>query len=324
MYIKKTLATLIAACAATSAGTVLAETGPFNLYGTVEARTVSRDNVDLDSFLDAARLGVKQTIKLDKFDDLRVRYQIEFDLPINKGLATDGTDSGDVSIRKAQINLLGGFGEVIIGRQNHLMAQAKKIDQFKNDSGAFVLGPDRIGNAISYVTPSFNGVNGYVQVIGDVDSDAVGVGGVKDNDLDATTFGVSVVGDMYDVQASYYDVSEDFDSGGVELTSLGGSVSLGSMGVFATYQSDDISGTDMWGAGASYKVSDTTLKAGYSTTDNDAGLEGSYIQLLADYDMGQGVSAFVQYIDFDSDAETTLGKGDALSVGIAYNFGIEI
>lgn len=319
MYMKKTLATLIAVSAATSAGAVLAETGPFNLYGTVEARTISRDDVDQDTFLDAARLGVKQSVKLDKFDDLQVRYQLEFDLANNAGLGTDDRDVGDVGLRKAQINLLGAFGEVILGRQNNLMAQAKKIDQFKNDSGSFVIGPDRIGNAISYVTPSFGPVNGYVQVISDVNADQTNA-----DDADGTTVGLSVVGDMYDVQASYYDVSEDFDSGKVELTSLGGSVSLGSLGVFATYQSEDVSNKDMWGAGASYQLNDTTLKLGYSTTDNDAGAEGSYIQALANYDMGEGVSAFVQYIEFDSDAETNLGKGDALSVGIAYNFGVEI
>ncbi|MEH6812281.1 MAG: porin [Motiliproteus sp.] len=320
MDMKKPLATLIAVCAATSAGTALAEKGPFNIYGKVEARTIDRDDVDLNSFVDKARLGLKQTIKLDKFDDLRVRYQIEFDLPTNS-LATKSTDSDDVFVRKAQINLLGGFGEVIIGRQNHLMAQAKKIDQFKNDSGPFAMGPDRIGNALSYVTPSFNGINGYVQVIADADDNTI-PGPAKN--LDGTTFGISLVGDMYDVQTSYYDVDSDFDSGAVELTSLGGSVSLGSMGLFGTYQSEDVSNVDMVGVGVSYKMNDTTLKLGYSNTDNDAGLEGSYIQLLAHYNMGEGVSTFVQYIEYNSDAETTLGKGDALSVGIEYSFGVDI
>ena len=300
-----------------------ASADPVNLYGTVEARTVDRDGVDLDSFLDAARLGAKQVIKRDKFDDLRARWQMEYDLPTNGSLGTADRDVGDVGIRKAQINLISdSYGELIVGRQNNLMAQAKKIDQFKNDSGAFVIGPDRIGNAISYVTPSFGGVNGYAQVISDVDSDTTG--GVPDKDLDGTTFGVSLVGDNYDLQASIYDVNSNFDSGEVELLSLGGSVSLGSLGVFATVQSEDVSGTDMWGLGASYRLNDTTFKAGYSTTDNDAGGEGSYIQLLADYDLGQGVSAFAQYIEYDSDAEDTLGKGDALSVGIAYNFSTDI
>ncbi|MEH6650356.1 MAG: porin [Motiliproteus sp.] len=323
MHMKKTLVTLIAACTATSAGTALAEVGPFNIYGQVEARTVDRDDTDLDSFLDAARLGVKQSVQLDKFDDLQVRYQIEFDLPTNS-TGTDSRDVDEVGVRKAQINLIGNFGEVIIGRQNHLMAQAKKIDQFKNDSGAFVMGPDRIGNALSYVTPSFGPVNGFVQVISDVNADQT----TATDDADATTLGLSVVGEMYDVQASYYDVSEDFDTDKVELASVGGSVSLDNLGLFATYQSEDFSNVDMFGIGASYQLNDTTLKIGYSATDNDNfnGVlkEGSYVQLLADYDLGEGVSAFAQYIEYDTDAETTLDKGDALSVGIKYVFGTEI
>ncbi|MEH6648911.1 MAG: porin [Motiliproteus sp.] len=318
-FSKNSLVTVLAACAATTAGTALAEVGPFNIYGQVEARTVDRDDTDLDSFLDAARLGVKQSVQLDKFDDLQVRYQIEFDLPTNS-TGTDSRDVDEVGVRKAQINLIGNFGEVIIGRQNHLMAQAKKIDQFKNDSGAFVMGPDRIGNALSYVTPSFGPVNGFVQVISDVDA----ADATPADDADGTTVGLSVVGEMYDVQASYFDVSEDFDSGEVELTSVGGSVSIDNLGLFATYQSEDVSNVDMMGVGVSYQINDTTLKLGYSNTDNDAGLKGSYVQLLADYDLGEGVSAFAQYIEYDTDAETTLDKGDALSVGIKYAFGTEI
>lgn len=319
-FAKNSLASVVAVCAAASAGTVLAEAGPFNLYGTLEARSVARDNVDLDTFMDAARLGVKQVIKLDKFDDLRVRYQLEFDLPTNS-TGTDDKDVAEVGVRKAQINLLGNFGEVIFGRQNNLMAQAKKVDQFKNDSGVFTQGPDRIGNAISYVTPSFGPVNGFVQVISDVNADQSS----NTDDTDGYTAGFSVVGEMYDVQASYYDISEDFDSGKVELTSLGGSVSLGSMGLFATYQNNDVTGEELLGAGVSYKINDVTLKAGYRTTDNDLNKDGDAIHLLADYDMGQGLSAFVQYVDYNSKAETNFaGAGDAVSVGIAYNFGVEI
>ncbi len=314
--IRSTVIGVVAACASLASAAVLA--GPVNLYGSVEVRSVDRDNTDLDTFVDAARLGTKQAVKLEKFDDLTARWQLEFDLANNAGLGTDDRDVGDVGVRKAQINLQGAFGEVILGRQNNLMAQAKKIDQFKNDSGSFLIGPDRVGNAISYVTPSYNGLNGYIQIVSDVDATAPA------SDTDASTLGLSLVGENYDVQASYYDVDADFDSGEQELTSVGASLALDQLGLFATYQNEDVSGKDVWGVGASYKLNDLTLKAGYSETDNDANAEGSYVQLLADYDLGQGVSAFVQYIEFDSDAETNLGKGDALSFGIAYNFSTDI
>ncbi|WP_165839971.1 porin [Motiliproteus coralliicola] len=310
------LPALVAMGAMSVSGSVLAEAGPFTIYGTVEVRSVDRDDTDLDTFVDAARLGAKQSIKLDKFDDLEARWQIEFDLANNAGLGTDDRDVGDVGVRKAQINLKNGFGEAIFGRQNNLMAAAKKIDQFKNDSGVFTQGPDRVGNALSYVTPSFGPVNGFVQVISDVDADD----STPAEDADGYTLGLSVVGDSYDVQASYYEVDEDFDSGEVELTSLGGSVSLGLLGVFATYQNEEVTGNELMGLGASYKVEDVTFKAGYRAFDNDASQEGSAVHLLADYDLGEGVSAFVQYVEYDSDAETNFGHGDALSVGVAYNF----
>lgn len=319
-FTKGSLVALTAACAATSTGTVLAEAGPFNLYGTVEVRTVERDDVDLDTHVDAARLGAKQTIKLNKFDNLKARYQIEFDLSNNAGLGTDDKDNGEVGLRKAQINLIGGFGEVILGRQNNLMAQAKKIDQFKVDSGVFTQGPDRVGNAISYVTPTFGPVNAFVQVISDVDADDA----TPADDADGGTVGLSVVGEMYDLQASYYEVNENFDSDEVELSSLGGSVSLDNLGLFATFQDDNVNGNQVIGAGVSYQMNDVVLKAGYREFDNDANEDGSAIHLLADYDLGDGVSAFVQYVEYDSNAEANLDSGDNLSIGIAYNFGVEI
>ena len=135
----------------------------FEIYGELEVRSVDRDDVDLDTFLDKARLGMKGTHPLEKFNDLKARWQIEYNLPVNS-LGTDAEDTGDAAVRKAQINLQGGFGELIFGRQNNGLVDTKKMDQFKNDSGVFLRGPDRVGNTISYVTPSFSGFHAYGQI----------------------------------------------------------------------------------------------------------------------------------------------------------------
>ena len=97
----------------------------FEIYGEVEVRSVDRDDVDLDTFVDKARIGMKGTHPLEKFNDLKARWQIEFNLPVNS-LGTDAEDTGDTEVRKAQINLQGGFGEAIFGRQNNGLVDTKK------------------------------------------------------------------------------------------------------------------------------------------------------------------------------------------------------
>jgi len=66
--------------------------------------SVDRDELDLDTFVDSARLGFKRLQILPKARGLKLRWQLEFDLPTNS-LASNDVDRGDAALRKGQINL---------------------------------------------------------------------------------------------------------------------------------------------------------------------------------------------------------------------------
>ena len=148
----------------------VADESNLNLYGTVDVRAISADGNDLDTQVSTLRLGVKGVQDLPSIDSMDIRWQIEFDLPKNS-VATGGNDTGDVSVRKANVSMQGDFGEVILGRQNNLAAGAFLVDQFKNSSGAFIQGSYRVGNALGYVTPSMGGLKAFFQVANDADAD---------------------------------------------------------------------------------------------------------------------------------------------------------
>ena len=307
-----------------------AEDGSRNIeiYGEVEVRSVSRDDVDHDTFVDKARLGMKGDHPLEKFENLEARWQIEYNLPVNS-LGTDSVDSGDSEVRKAQINLQGGFGEFIFGRQNNGLVDTKKMDQFRNDSGVFLRGPDRVGNTISYITPSISGFHAYGQAVADAftgeatDPDTgVTSSGSESDDVDATTFGINYVSDNVYVGLSRFDVDELY-TGEQELTSLGFQVGFGDFAVFGTYQDESYDDFTVAGLGVSYAFDAWTLKLGHTVFEDDANLggessddEGAATTLLANYALGDGIGVFVQYIDYDSDAEDGGFGGDAISVGI--------
>ncbi len=300
----------------------------FEIYGELEVRSVDRDGIDHDTFVDKARIGMKGTHPVEKFNDFKTRWQIEYDLPLNS-LATDDVDSGDARVRKAQINLQGHFGEFIFGRQNNGLVDTKKMDQFRNDSGVFLRGPDRIGNTISYVTPSFSGFHGYAQVAADAFTEEstdpvteVTTNGEQSEDIDATTFGINYLTDNVYVGLSRFDVDE-FYTGELELTSLGFQVGFGDFAVFGTHQDESFDDFTVAGLGVSYALNDWTFKLGHTVFEDDANLagetsddEGAATTLLANYSLTDHVGLFVQYIDYDSDAEDGGFGGDAISIGV--------
>jgi len=318
---KTALSGLASICALAIPLSVAAEDSNFEIYGDVEVRSVDRDDVDLDTFVDTARLGLKGLQLLPKAQGIKLRWQLEFDLPKNS-LATDGEDSNDVGTRKAQVNLQGGFGEFILGRQNNLLASTKKLDTFRNDSGVFLIGPDRVGNAISYVSPSAGGIKGFLQIVSDADAESTpetedGVVINENEDVDATIVGLEFSLANFSGTLGRYEVDDSFPSGEVELNSLGVSVALGSFEIFSTYQDETIEDIEVFGIGAAFNTSNWTYKLGVTTFENDtANTEGTATHLIAIRDLGNSSNVFIQYVDYDSDAESD-GNGDALSVGIA-------
>ncbi|MCX4029691.1 porin [Endozoicomonas sp. SM1973] len=298
------------------------------LYGEIEVRSVNREAKDLDTFVDKARMGLKGAHVLNNMSGTKARWQIEYNLPVNSN-ALSSTDTGSVSLRKANVSLQGDFGEFIFGRQNNILADTKKIDTFKNDSGTFLFTPDRVGNAISYVTPTMGGFHGYIQLATDTQPTVD-----NDSEVDATIFGINYSDDTFYFGISRFDSDNEYPATELGVTSLGFSVSFGDFSVFGTYQ-DEEDDTQTYGLGVGLSMNDWTFKTGVNgfKSDNDGPAstifkgsvvapdgnddEGNAVFFLAEYALGKGVSTFAQYVYYDDDAEDETFGGSAFSVGIA-------
>ncbi|MDE1460847.1 porin [Spartinivicinus poritis] len=288
------------------------------LYGEIEIRSLDRETTDLDTIVDKARIGFKGAHKLN-MSGVKGRWQIEFNLPSDNDPANDSTDDGDVGLRKANVGLQGDFGEVIFGRQNNILADTKVIDTFKNDSGVFLFAPDRLGNAMTYVTPNMGGFHGYVQVATDADP--------EENDVDATVWGANYSDDTFYFGISRYDEDDDYIGAERDVTSLGAKASFGDFSVFGTLQDEDHTNTLVYGVGIGLTMNDWTFKTAlYGFDSDDDGRfgaadgsddEGRALFFLADYALGHGISTFAQYVYYDEDAEDEGFGGSVFSVGIA-------
>lgn len=291
------------------------------LYGEIEIRSIDREANDLDTIVDKARMGLKGSHVLNNMAGVKGRWQIEYNLPSNGDPANDSTDDGTVGLRKANVGLQGGFGEVIFGRQNNILADTKVIDTFKNDSGVFLFAPDRLGNAMTYVSPSMGGFHAYGQFA--TDGDAAD----RDNDVDATVLGFNYSDDTFYFGLSRYDEDADFVGREIDVTSVGFKASFGDFSVFSTIQNENDSSTLVYGLGAGYSMNDWTFKTAIYSLDSDKDGrvgkadgnddEGKAYFFLAEYALGHGVSTFAQYVHYDDDAtDENLGAG-AFSIGIA-------
>ena len=95
--------------------------------------------------------------------------------------------------------------------------------------------------------------------------------GEQSDDIDATTIGINYLTDNVYVGLSRFDVDELY-TGEQELTSLGFQVGFGDFAVFGTYQDESYDDFTVAGLGVAYSINDWTLKAGYTTFEDDANL----------------------------------------------------
>ncbi len=101
----------------------------------------------------ASRLGVKGGATLT--DSLEVIYKLEFGV---NGFE-EGTDT--FSSRNTYAGLKGGFGEVVVGRNDTMLKQSQGgVDLFgdiEGDITALFAGENRIGDTVTYKSPAFEG-----------------------------------------------------------------------------------------------------------------------------------------------------------------------
>ncbi|MDD3449190.1 MAG: porin [Gammaproteobacteria bacterium] len=221
------------AVAAAFAAPLAASANPI-LYGRVNVNLVHEDVEDSDSAWDlennSSRLGVKGSEDLG--NGLSAIYQFEF--------GVDASDTGAFSGRLAYAGLSGGFGTFAMGRQwTPYYGSVDKVDIFQsNKMNDEYIGPSRIGNAVAYVTPDFNGLSGKLALIIDNGGDE----------------------DLGEEFADWWNVSVDYDNGPFSL------------GVSYLAAEGDADGA-LWGVGAKYNFGMFALIGQFESVTDVDGLD---------------------------------------------------
>ncbi len=326
---------LAVAIAATVAAPAMADTTLYGvLHASVDALSGARDVTSVSS--NKSRIGVKGSAELN--GGLKAIYQAEW------GIDTGGRDndtpvksSGSAFTNRNQVvGLAGGFGAVLIGRHDTPMKiVGRKADLFWSSQlgqnrnvvnpGAWDLRPN---NVLAYQSPKIGGFQALAAYVTDL-----GVNSVDD----PATPAINERGDKTDSTAvsvnGFYKAGPIMLGAGYEVHNLGnniiqgpvpagatdsrdafrlmGSYKFGAAKVVGFYQSEADVGfasgidADVWGLGASYKVTSAgTVKGQYYERNQDgAGGDGTLLAIGYDHKLGKKTEVYGQY------AKTTDGVG---------------
>jgi len=255
----------------------------------------------------ASRIGVKGSEDLG--NGLAAIFQFEF--------GVDASDSGDLSGRLAYAGLTGGFGTVAVGRQwTPYYGSVDKTDIMQvNNMNSHYLGLTRVGNAVAYVTPNFNGLSGKVALV--IDN-----GGAEDTGEDF---------------ADWTNVSLDYDNGPLsigaswlrensgeeDLWGLAGKYNFGMFALIGQYENaeDDVTS---WALGGEVYFGNNTLRAVYGDMDfGDLG-DGTNWAVGVEHNFSKRTRIFAEYQDFDAEAnlanESAKAELKRFGVGIRHDF----
>ncbi|ANG62299.1 hypothetical protein A8C75_07200 [Marinobacterium aestuarii] len=295
------------------------------LYGSVDTRLQFKEDKDANLYVDKAEIGVKGSSDLENLDGVKATYQIEFRLDANGsdgsiegfdiagGAGNDSNVNGDVTLRKANVGLVGGFGIVQVGRQNRLTEAAEGYTDILMGASNKYWNNDRVGNSIAYVTPKMAGFEAYAQLIVD--------GGNSDveEDVDAWMAGFNYSIMDLSLSVGYTEIDGNYIDGNAgdsgfpdgELLTVGAGYNIGDLTLGATYEDAEFGSleADMYAVAATYAIGNAKLKAVYGQNDYNYQSEEDAYGLQAEYALGKkaGLKAAYTVLDIDDgDKEDTV------------------
>ncbi len=290
-----------------------------DIYGRADVSLQSSDEGE-GSFSEvksnASRLGFKGTHALS--EDLEVVYKAEFEVDL------DG--DGDVwKARNQYIGLKGGFGEVLLGKNDTMLKQSQgKTDLFSDlnaDIKYLWAGENRLNDTITYKSPSFSGfqIGATYQAEDEVDGkDSFSIAAIfgdkklkKSKVFASIAMDSEVKGKSKDGAASGY-----FDT--VRAT-VQGKLAGFTMGLMVQNQENIDTGAEMDGVmvSAKYNLGEVTLKGQYQMANHADGDDRSGITAGLDYKLASNTKLYAFYTSFDMD---TGNDEDYLAAGIQYKF----
>jgi len=296
-----------------------------NVYGRADLSFQSSDNghgrfTEIKS--NASRIGLKGGLKIN--NDLTVVYKAEFEVDI------DG--DGDVwKARNQYIGLKGGFGEVLLGKNDSILKQSQgKVDLFNDLNGDIKVlwkGENRLSDTLTYKSPKFSGfqVGATYQAeekpVEEFDANGNATGNYIEGD---DAFSVAVFyGDKKLKKSNVFaSVAMDSEVKGYDVirATVQGKFEDLTLGLILHNQEKVATGEEVDGimVSAKYKVgAKTTLKGQYQLADHKDGDDRSGISAGVDYKLAKGTKLYAYYTSFDMDSGN---DEDYLAAGIQYKF----
>ncbi|MEH6578951.1 MAG: porin [Amphritea sp.] len=291
------------------------------LYGVAQFRLIDEDTKSLNANQAKTRLGVKGTVDND-IEGLTTGYQFEWEF---SGANNDADGVSD--LRKSLVFLKGAYGQATFGQQNNPAAAVKKADVFNRNSGVFSQNSDRIGNAVTYVTPKISGFEAYAGFTAD------GADDTSSEDVDSYIVGANYSAGGLGLSVSYNETNNDTTNTDLEVVGFGASYTMGDLYLGAMYQTTDadalavdgdgdpINDTDVVDVAVKYNIGKFTVGAGFVQEDVDGASDESERSLVAvNYALGSSASLNIEYADYNSFAEENDQGNDQLVLQYTIGF----
>jgi len=291
----------------------------------------------------ASRIGFKGVEDLGS--GLKATFVLENGINTDDGTAAD---SSSAFSRLSYVGLQGGFGSVLLGKQNTQMKTAlSQIDPFGTAGMASAITyfggktagtiPERVANQITYTTPNIGGFSGSLgYTFGEVEGDT------SANSAWGAQLGY--VNGPLDVQFGYNDADQSTDAGvklsDTKIAMLGATYDFGVLKLHGAYGQKKL---DSETAGGDIKVKSAligvtvpfganAIRAEYVNNNDDrSDYDNNFWALSYTYSLSKRTTLYATYATVDNDNKSALGFGsspatvagentDAFAVGIQHNF----
>ncbi|MDN3488678.1 MULTISPECIES: porin [unclassified Pseudoalteromonas] len=285
-----------------------------DIYGKANVTVQSSDDGE-GSFTEiksnASRFGLKGSEKIS--DGLEAVYKFEFQVDVSD--ADSKGDNDNISARNQYVGFKGGFGQVVIGRNDTALKQAQgKLDLFNDLEGDIkntFKGENRLGNSVSYASNSYEGFKVLASFIAEDDVDA------KNGYSVALTYGDAGL----KKSAVYAAIAADSEVNGYDVVRATVQGKIEDFRLGAMYQTqekvDGSAEADGYLVNAAYLMGSNTFKVQYQTMDFDDSDDKSAISVGVDHKLNKNLKVFGFYSSFDMDNKV---DQDYLGLGMEYKF----
>lgn len=281
-----------------------------DVYGKANVSVQSSDDGE-GSFTEiksnASRIGFKGSETLS--EGLEAVYKFEFQVNVSD----DSKDT--LTSRNQYVGLKGGFGQVVLGRNDTALKQSQgKLDLFNDLEGDIknlFKGENRLSDTVTYSSNDLSGFKILTTYVAEKDSE--GESGYSlaltygDSGLKKSKVYASIAADS---EVNGYDVLRATVQGKVA------DIKLGAM--YQTQEKVDGSGdADGYLVNAAYTLDSNTFKVQYQVMDFDGADKKTAISAGVDHKLSKNTKLFAFYSNFDMDSNV---DQDYLGLGIEYKF----